>query len=339
VAENGLKMTKKILSPGIYRALQRASANDGLFHIVAIDHQDALRRVINPDAPAGVSAETMTRLKMEVVATLLDDASAVLLDPLFGAFQSIASDNLGNKGLLVELEKADYQMEPMPLVVEIDPNWSVARIKQLNADGVKLFFYYNPRHKQHAAKQEALIRRVASDCARLEIPFYAEPIVYRTEDDPPESDRGLVAESARRIAQLGAVVLKLEFPVDVQKETDQNVWLEACQAITQSIDIPWALLSAGVSFDQFARQLEIACQAGASGFIVGRALWGEAAQIPDADRRLAWLRDNGRKRLKLLNAITTAYGTPWRQRYDYPLSQITADTFRQYSNPKAIADD
>ena len=37
----------KTLSVGKYRALQKASTTDGIFCILAIDHQDALRRANN----------------------------------------------------------------------------------------------------------------------------------------------------------------------------------------------------------------------------------------------------------------------------------------------------
>ena len=147
-------MSKK-LSFGKFRALQRASTPDGFFNILAIDHQDALRRAMNPQFPDRVSPADLTGFKLQTVAALIDNVSGVLLDPVYGVFQAIVGQILETKGLLVELEKADYQLNPMPLDVEIDPDWNVAKIKQINADGVKLFFYYNPHQADHAARQEA----------------------------------------------------------------------------------------------------------------------------------------------------------------------------------------
>ncbi|NDJ60476.1 MAG: tagatose 1,6-diphosphate aldolase [Chloroflexi bacterium] len=326
-------MTAHRAAIGKDRALQRASTADGLFTILAIDHQDALRRALNPEAPGSVSAAEMVGFKRQVVRSLIDDVSGVLLDPIYGAFQAVADRSLGAKGLLVELEKADYQMAPLPLAVEINPGWSVANIKQMNADGVKLFFYYNPHATDHARRQEAIVGAVAADCARLEIPFYAEPIVYRDSDQPTATTSGwLVADAAYQISQFDVDVLKLEFPVDMKRETDPAVWRAACEAITQAINVPWVLLSAGVTFDLFAQQLEVACKAGASGFMVGRALWGEAAQIADVAARQQWLQQTGRKRLQLLSAIATAYGSPWFTRRDRTPPAITPATFRQYPN-------
>lgn len=315
-------------SIGKYRALQRASTPDGFFTILAIDHQDALRRSLSPDAPEQVSNAALIDFKNQVVRVLIDDASGVLLDPLYGAFQTISKGILGSKGLLVELEKADYQMEPLPLDVEIDPDWNPAKIKTMHADGVKLFFYYNPFEADHAARQESIVSRVAEACAHLQIPFYAEPIVYGAENKIEA-----VVKSAERIGALGVDVLKLEFPVDVSQEQNQAVWLEACQAITAAIDIPWVLLSAGVSFEMFTQQLKIACQAGASGFIVGRALWGDAAKIRDGGERLYWLQARGRKRLQLLNALVNQYGTSWHAKVKLT-SAVNTSTFRSFPNLK-----
>ena len=317
-------MNKNTLSIGKYRALQRASTNDGIFCIVAIDHQDALRRSLNPNSPNTVSDEALSNFKLDTLQALKNDMTGVLLDPLYGAAQAIQQDIAPNIGLLVELEKADYQMNPLPLDVEIDFDWSVAKIKGMGADGVKLFFYYNPENAEHSTRQDLIIKQVAENCMAQDIPFYAEPIVY----EPYISKRGAVVESAKRTTANGADILKLEFPVDVRKIQDEKIWLGACQGITESINIPWVLLSAGVDFETFTRQLKIACQAGASGFIVGRALWGDAAKITSRNERNQWLQTIGRKRLKLLAAIANLYGYSWKAHYTAP--EIDPNWFRNY---------
>ena len=330
-------MATKTLSPGKYRALQRATTAEGHFAVVALDHQDALKRSMRPDAPDSVSENDLRDFKLDAVRALISDASGVLLDPIYGAFPAVASNVLGNKGLLIELEKADYQMAPLPLDVEIDPDWNVTKIKRMNADGVKLFFYYNPDRADHAARQESTIRQVVADCARYDIPLYAEPILFTHDGDTSIAKTELVAKSARRVAGLGADVLKLEFPVDVNCAADEAAWLDACKAVTESIDVPWALLSASVSFDVFARHLEAACRAGASGYIVGRALWGEAALIANRDERLAWLKDTGSRRLQQLNTIVAAHGAPWFKHYVAP--PVTVESFRRYASPEAVSHD
>lgn len=319
-------MPPAALSLGKYRALQRCSTADGVFAVLALDHQDSLKRALNPHQPASVTAADLTRFKLEVVSRLSPYVSGVLLDPIYGTAQAVAGGILGHAGLLVELEKADYQMNPLPLDVEIDPDWSVDKIKRMGADGVKLFYYYNQANAAHAARQDAVIRQVVESCRRCDIPLYAEPIFYPMQPGDPK--RSGVVGAAQRGAAARADILKLEFPVDTDQETSVTIWEEACAEITAAVDVPWVLLSAGVPFDVFAQQLEVACKAGASGFIVGRALWGDAASIAEADMRRAWLAGEGCRRLQTLNTIAVQYARPWTACYSAP--EVTVSWFKTY---------
>lgn len=71
------------------------------------------------------------------------------------------------------------------------------------------------------------------------------------------------------------------------------------------------LLSAGVDFDSFKRQMEIACKAGASAFLGGPALWQEGAQIASREERIRFFRNTAGARLKELVRIADSHGTPW----------------------------
>lgn len=319
-------MTKRTLSIGKYRALQRASTADGLFTILAIDHQDVLRQALNPADPRAVTPADLTAFKLDVVTALAPLSSGTLLDPVYGAPQAIAGDQIPH-GLLLEVEKADYDLKPLPLVAEVRPGWSISKIKRLGGDGAKLFFYYRPDAPEHAAVQEALIRGLVAECVRCELPLYAEPILYRLNDQPVASEQitSIVIESARRIAALGADVLKLEFP---RAADDREGWDAACRAVTDAVDVPWALLSAGVSFDVFVTQVETACRQGASGFIAGRAVWGEAASFDSREDRINWLHSVGRDRMERLGTIAEEYGRSWRDCVDVePVSETWFQTY------------
>lgn len=301
----------KAISIGKFRALQHASTPDGIFTVLAIDHQDSLRRVLNPESPDSVSDADMTAFKMQVVSTLWDEASGVLLDPVYGAAQIIAEGLPKSVGLLAELEKADYNMQPLPLAVDIRPQWRVGKIKRMGADGVKLFYYYDPDNAELCDAQDATIRQVVAECDAHDIPLYAEPIVTNT---TPDNFQRKVIESAVRSDRLGVDILKLEFPIDVHTFPDHADWRAACENLSQAVTAPWVLLSAGVDFEIFCQQVDIACQAGASGFIVGRAVWGDACTLP-ADERQQWLKSTGRERLQRLNTIAAKHARAWTTIY------------------------
>ena len=76
--------------------------------------------------------------------------------------------------------------------------------------------------------------------------------------------------------------------------------------------VPWTLLSAGVEFEAFVDQVGNAMDAGASGFIAGRAIWGEAVGL-DRSARREFLATAASERLQTLSAAVTGRGRSWRQ--------------------------
>src|SRR5829696_2107956 len=76
----------------------------------------------------------------------------------------------------------------------------------------------------------------------------------------------------------GADVLKAEFPYDASV-TEERRWAEACAELDAATPVPWVLLSGGVDDATFERQVAVACHAGASGVLVGRSVWAEAATL------------------------------------------------------------
>jgi len=320
-------MTKAI-SIGKYRSLQQTSNDSNIFTILAIDHQDSLRRALRPDAPNDITSDEMAAFKSQIVTTLWDTGiSGVLLDPVYGIAQLIDSGLPASVGLLAELEKADYNMNPLPLAVDIRPDWSVNKIKRMGSNGVKLFYYYDPDNGELCQQQDETIENVIQACAQYDIPLYAEPIVTNTTADTRQRK---VIESAKRADAMGADILKLEFPIDVHVTEDRAEWQAACEALTKSISVPWVLLSAGVSFDIFCEQVTIACQAGASGFMVGRAVWGDACAIHDTSERDTWLQTIGRDRMFQLNAIAQEHASAWTDYYQ--LDDVSIDWYVAYNN-------
>jgi tagatose 1,6-diphosphate aldolase/sulfofructosephosphate aldolase len=75
---------------------------------------------------------------------------------------------------------------------------------------------------------------------------------------------------------------------------------------------PWAVLSAGVPFDDFTAVLEVAFdEGGASGFIAGRSVWREVVSLAGRDRE-EFLTTVARPRLDRLVEVASRYARPWR---------------------------
>ena len=59
------------------------------------------------------------------------------------------------------------------------PGWSVAKIRRLGADGVKVLAYYHPHADAEVNEhQKAYVRAIGEACRAHDIPFILELIVY-----------------------------------------------------------------------------------------------------------------------------------------------------------------
>jgi tagatose 1,6-diphosphate aldolase len=103
--------------------------------------------------------------------------------------------------------------------------------------------------------------------------------------------------------------------------------------LNQASRLPWVLLSAGVDFESFKKQVEIACKAGASGFLAGRALWQEGAQIRNRSERMSFFQDTAAPRLRELAELADSYGKPWSSRMgtkNGEFGPVTEEWYRSY---------
>ena len=305
---------------GKWRRLQQTAGPNGTFYIAAIDHRDPLRRSLETESPQGKTDEALTALKRDIVRHLAPATSAVLLDPETAAGQCVADGSLpGGTGLIVALD-AGSTGDPLNRTTGLVENWSVEKTVRMGASGVKMLLYYNPQAPQ-AEERENLVRDVARECMQYDIPFFLEPLSYASDDQnksvPAEERRQVVIETARRLVPLGVDILKAEFPVDVSAEPDENIWRDACQELTATIEVPWVLLSAGVSYETFMKQVRIACNAGASGVMAGRAVWKEAVTL-DVAARNNFLKSAGYERMQGLKSLCEQLGRPFTEVYDPP---------------------
>ena len=322
-------MESRRLAPGKIRRLQTAASPAGVFRILAIDHCGVLLRMMNPDGDGHVPAQLVTRLKLDVVRQIGPLATAVILDPQYSAIQAITSGALpGSVGLLIPLEN-ELNWGSSPDLERKVPAWSVKQARQVGANGIKLFLSYHPDAGDRTVIQEDLVRSVIRQCAQEAIPLFLEPVNCSIDRDAPiDSVRfanqrlKIAIKTVERLGALGPDVLKLQFPVDRRHEPDEAVWCAACAELSNASPVPWALLSAGDPFDVFKTQLQIACEAGCSGFMAGRAVWSEVAAIEEC-KRAAFLDETVVPRMEELNQIANCHGHSWQEKY--PLAAIEAD--------------
>lgn len=330
------------LTIGKTRGLQQLSNPNGIFTICAVDHRRSLRRIIDSENPASVTYQTMMDFKMDICEVLVPRAGAVLLD-IYSASRAIASNTISGKtGLLISLEAADYDVHgDDEKFTDFLIDWNVDTVRGMGASAVKTTLYYRPDLPNMASSQLGTVTKLACDCKQTDIALIVGPrnyIVPELERDQWEYARkkpDLMINTVRQLSMLPIDVLKVEFPADISYEQDKDRLLYLCQQLDEACRVPWVLLSGGISFDVFLWQLEIACKAGASGFLAGRGLWQESAGMTSRWERIKFLKHTATERLDQLIVVADSCAKPWHKKLEasnnYDLPDFTADWNQNYS--------
>lgn len=323
-------MSKRTLTLGKLRGLSQCATAAGVFNILALDHRQAVKNVFfdQPD-PYGEAVA----FKRDVVRTLTPLATAVLLDPSIGAGPCLTDYSLpGGCGLIVTVEASGYEGPSHRRVSRLPADWSVGRIKRMGASAVKLLVYYHPQ-AENAADMRGLVESVSEACARYDIALFLEVLTYSPDPAVSKLTReayvAAVVQSAADLTPLGADVYKAEFPADVKNTPDADRWLEPCRLLNDASAIPWVILSAGVDYDVFSQQAVVACRAGASGILAGRAIWKEALEASIAARQ-DLLATVGRQRMSQLGATCARYGRPFGD--FYATDALAEDWYTEYAD-------
>ena len=264
----------------------------GRFSILAVDHRDSLRQFMRPDAPGSLTAQEISALKIELVAGIADLATGVMLEPEYSIPQVVEAGALPEGvGFLAALESQGYLDEPENSPTTILHDWSIVQAKASGAAAAKLLLPYRPDGRL-AAAQERVAREIVAGCHAIGFAVALEPLFYGAASNDDRA--AMVVETAVRFAAIEPDLLKLPFPGSHA----------ACEDITEICTMPWAMLSGGGSFDDFVAQFAVAANAGCSGFMVGRALWGEVVKAPQA-HRAALIADVVRPRFEQLLAVNS----------------------------------
>jgi sulfofructosephosphate aldolase len=283
------------------RAVQQITTAGGSFAVIAADHGDPLVAMLDA---AGVSSAPFEQraFKADLVDTVGRDASAILLDPDVSLPEVVDRGLIARDvGLLVRIEADGFDQEDGLRRSRMIEGLGAAGARARGATAAKVMVFVRADREDLDGYTAALVRSALEDCRRADLLCVMELMTYALDDESPERfatrKEDLVVEGARFLQECGAKVLKLEYPGSP----------EGCRRVTDAIDVPWAVLSAGVDHDGFCDQLRASMDGGARGFIAGRSLWKEAVGRPPAERR-RFLGDVARRRMEEMLAIVDATG-------------------------------
>jgi tagatose-1,6-bisphosphate aldolase len=294
------------------KTLADIASADGVFAIIAMDQRNTLRRMFSA---VGIEAsdEDLRTAKADVARALTPAASGILLDPTFGVPAVTEAQALApGCGLLVAAEPSSrdsYHGEPR---TRRDPELNARWVFEQGGDAVKFLVQLRadrvvaqPGEPDLAAEVLNVCQEVVTDCTSTGLPSVIENLIYALpgEQLSAKAREDAILNAAAALDELDIDLLKLEYPGSP----------DGCRRLADILHRPWAVLSAGVPFEQFSDVLKIAFdEGGASGFIAGRSIWREALPLTGEERQ-RFLDTVARPRLDELVAVANQRARPWTE--------------------------
>ncbi|RKU28744.1 hypothetical protein C6497_08270 [Candidatus Poribacteria bacterium] len=298
-----------VISSGKLRGIMKLADASGRFKMMAIDQRGSmvtkLAEVLNIEK-TDVKYDDVAAIKTLITRLLAPNSTAVLTDPIYGHPYSI-TEIPRDVALLLAYEESGYVSEGVGENERLSnpiENWTIDKAQRAGADAIKLLAYYHPDASTPALKhQQEFVRHVGDECDKQDIPFLLELVSYALEGTTKSVEFAkqkpdLVIRSVEEFTDPSYKVdiLKLEFPADL-KYTEEykdccfyagdtayslSEVKEACKKLDDASTLPWVILSAGVDIEEFIENVKLAAEAGASGFLCGRAIWKDAVDyFPD----------------------------------------------------------
>lgn len=314
------------MTPGKFWGLRRMADPSGRFKMLAVDQRPPIKnRVREARGEAEARYADVRAVKRALMESLAPQATAVLTDPTY-ALADAMTILAPHHGLVVTLEDSNFgEGEDGRLSKEIDA-WSVSKIKRAGGDAVKVLTWYHPEQDAASRRnQQDFAKRTGEACARYDIPFLLEMLVYPLAGDA-EQTKDYVEQQGKRadhvlqtVAEFakpdyGVDVFKLESPIPAKEVPDPGDRGTAAlfAEMGRLAGRPWVMLSAGATKAAFRRVLHYAYGAGASGFLAGRAIWWDSFQhFPDLAAMTADLKGAAAGYFTELNDMTDAQARPW----------------------------
>jgi tagatose 1,6-diphosphate aldolase len=308
------------LTPGKLRGLQRISNPNGTLTMVATDQNSSMISMMKKATGKEPTYGEVADAKVMLSRSLSPFCSGLLVDGYYGYWSTVAAHAVpSSTGLLIRVEKSGATKNAAGAPCgEVEPGWSVAKIKRCGADAVKLLAQFEPSEFDSAERNFEFTKQIFNECIANDILFLLEPIHFPFNGEDAKADSVLkrkaktVIDSAKYLSQY-CDVYKAEFPGTMGVETDAQL-TDNLKKLNDACPKPWVLLSAGVDYDQYKKQVEMAMKAGASGILGGRAFWKEFFTYTTPAERQKFADTECVRRVKEADAIVKT-GTPWFAKY------------------------
>jgi len=261
---------------------------NGNYLMLAFDHRDSFKKLVNPLDPEQTTKEELVNIKKDIINSLKDKFSGILIDEEYGleAYKSLKIES----PYLLPIEESGYQNINGERITVV--NKTVLELKNMGASGVKLLIYFNP-DLESSKQQIQTAGKVLEDSHKNNLPLFLEIVTYNMENE----DRVLKSLETLINNDITPDVFKIEYP--------GNDYL--CKKVTNLLKTtPWIILTRGANYILFCEQLKISAQNGCQGFLAGRSVWQDYVTIQKPEEKTKFLSETLPLRFEEVKKIASA---------------------------------
>jgi tagatose-1,6-bisphosphate aldolase len=260
------------------RGYQQICGENGAMMVIACDQRGGMRTLLaaSPDEQAKISNDVLGLTKMDITNYLARHAGCVLVDPIC-AVPGLVDEGVLHRstGLLIGLDASAFDITPEGYrISNMVDRITARRVRELGGTGAKIMIYLRSDVPAANTANMTTLRRAIADFAAEDLLLVVEFLTYALPGETPEAYSAkiptLIEGGSKLCLQAGSKVLKIPYPGTS----------DACANITaMCVDVPWAVLSAGVDHATFLGQVETSMANGAAGVIAGRSLWKDCISL------------------------------------------------------------
>ena len=253
----------------------------GGFAMLAVDQREAMRLMFAAaGAPVPVTDQHLTDFKVNAAKILSPYASAILVDQQFCYSQIVEQQAVAKSCAMIVA--ADEFIPGNGIPVDSVVNVDAQAVKRDGGTALKLLVLW--RSDEDPQQRLEMVKAFNTLCHDNGLLSIIEPVVRPPRRGAAFDREQAIIDAAKELGDSGADLYKVEMPL-FGKGT-QHELLTASQKLNENIAMPWVILSSGVDDKLFPRAVSVAMQAGASGFLAGRAVWSSVIGLPDTEMML-----------------------------------------------------
>lgn len=270
----------------------------GGFAMLAVDQREAMRLMFAAaGAKTPVADSVLTDFKVNAAKILSPYASAVLLDQQFCYRQAVEQNAVAKSCAMIVAADDFIPGNGIPVDnVVIDKKINAQAVKRDGAKALKLLVLW--RSDEDAQQRLDMVKEFNELCHSNGLLSIIEPVVRPPRCGDKFDREQAIIDAAKELGDSGADLYKVEMPL--YGKGARSDLLTASQRLNGHINMPWVILSSGVDEKLLPRAVRVAMEAGASGFLAGRAVWSSVIGLPDTE---LMLRDVSAPKLQRLGEI------------------------------------